>query len=42
MANDPEFIKESRKIFIRLHYVDGDVVMKTLPPDGIARLKTLS
>jgi tripartite-type tricarboxylate transporter receptor subunit TctC len=41
MANDPEFIKENQKLFFRVHYVDGDVVMKTLLPDKIVRLKAL-
>jgi tripartite-type tricarboxylate transporter receptor subunit TctC len=39
MANDLEFIKENRKIFMRLHYVDGDVVTKSLLPDEIADSK---
>jgi hypothetical protein len=30
MANDAEFIKENRKIFIRLHYMDGDMINEKL------------
>jgi tripartite-type tricarboxylate transporter receptor subunit TctC len=41
MASDPEFIKENEKLFFRVHYVDGDVVMKRLLPDKMVRLKAL-
>jgi tripartite-type tricarboxylate transporter receptor subunit TctC len=40
MANDPKFIKENRKVFTGVHYVDGDVETKSLLPDETVRLKT--
>jgi tripartite-type tricarboxylate transporter receptor subunit TctC len=41
MANDPEFVKKNEKLFFRVHYVDGDVVMKRLLPDKMAKLRAL-
>lgn len=40
VSKDPEFIKDNQGMFMRVRYVDGDVVMKGLP-DKLARIKTI-
>lgn len=41
MAKDPEFIKENQRYFMRVKYVDGDIVSKQIIPAKMERLKAL-